>query len=112
MEVKPFATFDDFLKLDMRVGTILAAELVPESKKLVKLAVDFGAEQRQVVAGIAKEYPDPAVLIQKQAIFLMNLEPRKLAGLESQAMLLVAATDEAAVILQPSAAMPNGSTIQ
>ena len=112
MELKPIIAYSDFEKLDMRVGTIVSAEAVPDSKKLLKLAVDFGSEERQVVAGIAKDYPDPTVLVEKQAIFLINIEPRTLAGLESQAMLLVAASDDQAVILQPSVPMPNGSLVQ
>ncbi len=112
MEIKPTITYPDFEKLDMRVGTIKHAERVMESKKLLRLVVNFGDFERQVIAGIAKEYPDPSLLIDKQAVFLVNLEPRPLAGLVSEAMILVAATDEAAVILQPAAPMPNGSSIQ
>ncbi len=112
MELKPIIAYPDFEKLDMRVGTIKSSDTVLDSKKLLRLVVDFGEFERQVIAGIAKDYPDPTVLVGKQAIFLINLEPRKLAGLESQAMLLVAATDDQAVILQPSVTMPNGSTIQ
>jgi methionyl-tRNA synthetase len=103
--------YQTFEKLDLRVGTITQAELVPDSKKLLQLTVDFGSEQRQVVAGIAKAY-EPASLINVQAVFLLNLEPRTLAGLESQAMLLAAGGAEALpVILRPDKELPPGTQI-
>ena len=112
MDSKPTVHYEDCLKLDMRVGTIKSADTVLDSKKLLRLMVDFCAFERQVVAGIAKDYTDPVALVGKHAIFLINLEPRRLAGLESQAMILVAATDDHAVILQPSVPMPSGSSVQ
>lgn len=112
MELKSTIAYRDFEKLDIRVGTITIAESVPDSKKLLKLIVNFGDHEKQVIAGIAKEYSDPAVLIGKQAIFLVNLEPRKLAGLESQAMLLAAGTlEDGPAILQADRPMPPGCEI-
>lgn len=86
-------TFEDFQKLDIRVGKILTAERIEGADKLLKLEVDIGAEKRQVIAGIAKSY-QPEELIGKESIFLTNLEPRKIRGLESQAMIMIAVDEE------------------
>ena len=87
---KPNITFDDFAKLDLRVGTITAAERVPKADKLLKLAVDLGeAEPRTVVSGIAMHYA-PEELIGRQVVLVANLEPRKMRGVESQGMVLMA----------------------
>jgi methionyl-tRNA synthetase len=82
-------SFSDFEKLDLRVGKILEAMPIPESKKLVKLVVDFGTEKRQAVAGILKFYT-PEELVGKKCVFLLNLQRRMLAGIESQCMVLAA----------------------
>lgn len=78
---------DDFAKVEMRVGQIISAEPVEGSEKLLKLKVNFGAEERQVLSGIAK-YVDIATLPGKKFAFATNLEPRQMMGLESQAMIL------------------------
>lgn len=104
--------FEDFLKLEIKIGTILSAEPIEGSEKLLKLEVNLGEEKsRQVIAGIAKKYK-PADLINKQAVFLANLKPRTLMGLESNGMIL-AGHDEnnLPVILCPSENVPNGSLI-
>lgn len=85
--------FDDFLKVDIRAGQIVAAERVPKSDKLLKLQVDFGPElgTRQVLAGIGKEFdPDKLSTQQPTAAFVVNLAPRKMMGLESHGMILAA----------------------
>ncbi|MDX1608247.1 MAG: methionine--tRNA ligase subunit beta [Candidatus Spechtbacterales bacterium] len=104
--------FDDFKKLDMRVGTIKSAEEVEGADKLLKLQVDLGEEigERQIVAGIKKSH-DPAELEGRQIVVLVNLEPRKLMGLESQGMLLAAGDDEP-VLLQPEREAKEGSKIR
>jgi len=103
--------FSDFEKLDLRIGKILEATPVPESKKLVKLVVDFGAEQRQAVAGILKYYT-PEELVGKKCVFLLNLQRRMLAGIESQCMVLAAEDDEGNVsVLQPEKDIVEGSKI-
>ena len=89
-------TFEDFLKLDIRIGKILEANPVSGSKKLVQLKVDFGSEQRQCIAGIAKYYK-PEELVGKKLSFLLNLQKRMIAGLESQCMIL-AAEDETGIV--------------
>jgi methionyl-tRNA synthetase len=82
-------TFDDFKKLDIRIGEVEEAEQIPESRNLIKLIVDFGLEKRQCVAGILNYY-DPEELVGKKFAFLINLQKRKLMGIESQCMILAA----------------------
>ena len=86
-------SIDDFKKVEIRVGEILSAEPVDGSEKLLKLQVNFGLETRQVVSGIAKFFPDRTLLVGKKCAFATNLEPRKLMGLESQAMILATGGD-------------------
>ncbi len=104
-------TFAEFQKLDLRIGKIIEANQVPESKKLIKIIVDFGAEKRQAVAGLLKHYK-PEDLVGKKCVFLLNLQRRMLAGIESQCMVL-AAEDEAGnvVVLQPEKDIVEGSKI-
>ncbi len=90
-EGKPTITVEDFSKLDIRIGTILSAERVPETDKLIKFEIDFGSEKRQIIGGFAPSYPDPAALVGTQVPVLVNLEPRTMRGFESQGMILAAA---------------------
>ena len=82
-------TFDDFKKLDIRIGKVEEAEQIPESRNLIKLIVDFGFEKRLCVAGIMNYY-NPEELVGKKFVFLINLQRRKLMGIESQCMILAA----------------------
>src|SRR4030066_668505 len=94
-------TFAEFQKLDLRVGKIVEATQVPESKKLIKILVDFGSEKRQAVAGLLKYYT-PEELVGKKCVFLLNLQRRMLAGIESQCMVLAAEDETGNVtVLQP-----------
>ena len=104
-------TFAEFEKLDLRIGKIIEATQVPESKKLIKILVDFGSEKRQAVAGLLKYYK-PEELVGKKCVFLLNLQRRMLAGIESQCMIL-AAEDEAGnvSVLQPEKDIVEGSKI-
>jgi methionine--tRNA ligase beta chain len=104
-------SFADFEKIDLRIGKIIEATAVPESKKLIKIIVDFGSEKRQTVAGLLKYYK-PEELVGKKCVFLLNLQRRMLAGLESQCMVL-AAEDEAGnvIVLQPEKDIVEGSKI-
>ena len=86
---KPDITFEDFQKMDIRVGKIVAAEKVAKTKKLMKLTVDTGIDTRTVVSGIA-EYYTPEEVIGRQVSILVNLEPKALKGIESQGMILMA----------------------
>jgi methionyl-tRNA synthetase len=104
-------TFAEFQKIDLRIGKIVEATQVPESKKLIKILVDFGSEKRQAVAGLLKYYK-PEELMGKKCVFLLNLQRRMLAGIESQCMIL-AAEDEAGTVtvLQPEKDIVEGSRI-
>jgi methionyl-tRNA synthetase len=104
-------TFSEFQKLDLRIGKIIEATQVPESKKLIKILVDFGMEKRQAVAGLLKYYK-PEELVGKKCVFLLNLQRRLLAGIESQCMVL-AAEDKAGnvTVLQPEKDIAEGSKI-
>ncbi len=104
-------SFAEFQKLDFRVGKIVEAEAIPNSKKLIKLTVDFGAEKRQAVAGLLKYYL-PEQLVGKKCVFLLNLQRRVLAGVESQCMILAAEDSEDHVsVLMPEKDMVEGSKI-
>ena len=86
-EKLPEITFDDFMKVDLKVAEIISAEKVKKSKKLLKLQVQIGKTNRQVVAGIAQSY-EPENLIGKKVVVVANLKPAKLFGIESQGMIL------------------------
>ena len=88
-EQKPEVTFDDFQKMDIRVSTILAAEKVAKTKKLLKLSIDTGIDKRTIVSGIA-EYYSPEELVGRQVLVLANLAPREIKGIESRGMILMA----------------------
>ena len=109
---KETITYDDFSKLDMRVGTILEAEKMPKTDKLIVMKVDTGLDTRTIVSGIAEHFR-PEELVGKQVTVLVNLAPRKLRGVESQGMLLLAEDAEGKLVfVNPEGdAMPNGSSI-
>lgn len=108
---KPEITYDDFAKMDIRIGTILEAERIPKSDKLLKLKVDDGFGQRQILSGIAKHFA-PEDLIGKQVTFLANLAPRKMMGHESQGMILMAEDrDGSLALLPPHKPVWNGGTV-
>ncbi len=103
--------FEDFLKLDIRIATIKEAERVPKTDKLIKLVVDTGMDTRTVVSGIA-EYYKPEEIIGKQVCLLANLAPRKLRGIESQGMVLMASEPDGSLrFVSPESLTENGSTV-
>ncbi len=107
----PKISIDDFAKVEMRVGTILSAEPVPGSEKLLRLSVDFGeAAPRQVVSGIAKFF-SPESLVGTQRPFVTNLAPRPIMGLESQAMILAAKTEGDLALLAPTSPVAPGTKL-
>ncbi len=108
---KQYLTFDEFKKVDLRVGRILEAEKVEGADKLLKLKVDIGTEVRQVVAGVALWYA-PEDLVGRQIVLVANLAPAKIRGVESQGMLLAADDSGAAVLLNPDKEVPLGSTVR
>ncbi len=83
-------TIDDFKKVEIKIGEIVSVENIEGSDKLLKLKVNFGSEERQVLSGIKAYFPDPQVLVGKRCPFVTNLAPRMMMGLESQAMILAA----------------------
>jgi len=104
--------FDDFMKMDVRVGTIIEAEKVAKTKKLLKLKVDTGIDERTVVSGIAEHYK-PEEIIGKQVSILVNLEPKKLKGIESQGMILMAEdADGKLSFVSPDQTVKAGSEIR
>ena len=103
--------YDDFAKLDIRTATVVQAEKVEKADKLLKLEVDLGFEKRTVVSGIAKYY-QPQDIIGKQVLLLANLAPRKLRGIESQGMILMAENEEGALtFVSPEEEWPNGQGV-
>ncbi|MCF8278635.1 MAG: methionine--tRNA ligase [Flavobacteriales bacterium] len=108
---KPETTFEDFQKLDIRIATIIEAEKVAKTKKLLKLKVDTGFDQRTVVSGIAEFY-SPEEIIGKQVCLLANLAPRAIKGIESQGMILMAESPDGKLsFVLPNQAVVNGSSI-
>lgn len=106
------ATIDDLSKIEMKVGTILSAEEIEGSEKLLKLMVDFGEENpRQVLSGIKNKVTIDEV-VGKQFPFVTNLEPRMMMGLESQAMIVGAGDGEAFALFNPTNKIPNGTKLK
>jgi len=110
--MKETITFTEFQKMNIRIGTVVQAERVERSEKLVKLTVNLGDETRQVVAGIGKVVADPLDLVGRQIPVLANLEPKKLMGIESQGMILAADDAGAPVLLHPTAKVPDGAVVR
>lgn len=104
-------TFEDFSRMDIRIGTILEAEKVPKTKKLLKLKIDTGIDQRTIVSGIA-EFFDPAAIVGQQVSVLVNLAPREIKGIQSQGMILMAENaDGSLAFVQPSGQVKPGSGV-
>jgi len=110
-ENKPEVTYDDFAKLDLRVATVVACEKVEKADKLLKLTLEVGTETRTVVSGIALHF-SPEEVVGKQVLLLANLSPRKMRGIESQGMILMAEdADGKLVFMSPSNAVASGSGV-
>ena len=104
-------SFDEFQKLDIRVGKIQEANQIPGSRNLIRLIVNFGTENRQAVAGLLQWYK-PEQLVGKKCAFILNLQRRKLMGIESQCMIFAAEDDKGnVVILQPEKDIAEGSKV-
>jgi methionyl-tRNA synthetase len=111
VEVSETISFDEFLKLDLRIGEIKRAEPVPGADKLLQLTVDDGQGQRTTVAGIAQWYT-PESLVGKKIVLLANLQPARIRGVQSQGMLLAADVGGTAIILIPDQDVPAGSKVR
>lgn len=112
-------SYEDFAKLEIKIGTILSVEVVENADKLLQLMVDVGEideegnqKPRQIISGIRKYFADPEELVGKQCPFLTNLEPRVIRGLESQGMILAVGTEETFALLQPTIEVKAGSKIK
>jgi methionyl-tRNA synthetase len=103
--------YEDFAKLDIRIGKVVAAELVPETDKLIKCTIDFGElGMRTIVSGIA-EWKKPEELVGKQLPYIVNLAPRMLRGVESQGMLLATHASEGIALLMPDIDVIPGTKV-
>jgi methionyl-tRNA synthetase len=110
-EIKPEIQYDDFAKMDIRIATILEAEAVPKSKKLLKLKVDIGSEQRTVLSGISEHFK-PEDVTGRKVLYLANLAPRKMMGMESHGMILMAEDkDGSLAFVEPGKDVWNGGTV-
>ncbi len=114
-----YISFDDFKKLDIRVGTVKEVSVVPETDKLLSFQIDFGEKDeegnnklRQIVSGLREDYPDYEKLINKQFLYIINLEPRKIKGFNSEGMLL-AINDSTGqpIFLVPESEVPSGARV-
>lgn len=104
-------SFEEFQKLDFRIGKILEANQIPGSRNLIRMIVDFETEKRQAVAGLLQYYK-PESLVGRKCAFILNLQKRKMMGVESQCMILAAEDDKGnVVVLQPERDIAEGSKI-
>jgi methionine--tRNA ligase beta chain len=111
MVFKVEISFEEFQRLDLRVGKITEANQIPGSRNLIRMIVDFGTEKRQAVAGLLQWYK-PQELVNKKCVFILNLQKRKMMGVESQCMILAAEDDKGnVVVLQPEKEIAEGSKI-
>ena len=104
-------TIEQFRAIELKVGTVRAAEPHPNADRLLVLRVDVGGEERQLVAGIRAHY-DPATLVGRQVIVVANLEPAKLRGVESQGMVLAASEGDKVVLLRPDETVTPGAVVR
>src|SRR5205085_5544013 len=107
---KSVIQYEDFSKLELKVGTITAAEKVAKADKLLKLEVDMGIEKRTIVSGIALHF-EPAAIIGKQVVVVSNLAPRKMRGIESNGMILMAEDNGKLKFISPGEQTGNGSIV-
>ena len=103
--------YEDFAKLELKIGKVIQVEDIPGSNKLLKLTVDFGDENRIIVAGIKQQYK-PEDLLNKKFVFVTNLQRKKIMGIESQGMILAAEDDGIIALLQPIKDVKEGSKIR
>ena len=109
---KELVSFDDFTKMDIRVGTILEAEKVPKANKLLKILIDTGIDKRTVVSGISEHYKADEIIGKKVSV-LLNLAPRKIRGVESEGMILMAEDFEGNLaFVSPEKEVGSGSEIR
>jgi len=105
-------SYEDFSKLQIKIGKVLSVEPVPDTDRLLKFEMDMGDEKRTIIGGWALSYPDPSILVGKQVPVLTNLEPRKIRGIESQGMLLSAVQDDMPIALMVEKDVDNGAEVR
>jgi len=111
--IKENVSFDDFMKMDIRVATVLDCQKVPKADKLLQFRLADGMEERTILSGIAQYYPNPEELIGTQVCFIANFEPRKLRGIMSEGMILSAEdADGKLVLIRPSIKVTNGVEVK
>lgn len=103
--------YEDFKKVEIKIGEIISVEEIPASEKLLKLEVGFGEEKRQILSGIKKYYEDPQVLVGKKVPFVTNLETRMMMGFESQGMILAVNDDENFSLLEVDKKIKSGTSV-
>lgn len=106
-----YISYDDFAKLEIKLGTITQVAVVADADKLLQLTVDFGTETRQIISGIRAFFADPQSLVGKQCPFVTNLKPRMIRGLESQGMILAAGDGDTFAVLHPHHTVPAGTAV-
>ncbi len=110
--VKPNCSFEDFEKVDIRIGKVLECSKVKKSKKLLQFLIEDGMEKRTILSGIASSYEDPSVLVGKEICFVANFEPRKMMGIESQGMILSAVNNDGKlVVIGPTGPVTPGAQV-
>jgi len=110
---KENVTFEDFMKMDIRVGTVLDCQRVPKADKLLQFRIADGLDERTILSGIAQHYPNPQELIGTQVCFIVNFEPRKLRGIMSEGMILSAEdADGKLVLIQPKVPVTDGVEVK
>ncbi|PIY80299.1 MAG: methionine--tRNA ligase subunit beta [Candidatus Pacebacteria bacterium CG_4_10_14_0_8_um_filter_42_14] len=109
---KPTINYEDFAKLDMRIATIIAAEPIEGADKLLKLTLDVGELGERTIAAGIKLWYEVETLVGKQIVYLSNLEPRMLRGVESQGMLVAADDGSQAILIHPDRKLENGSALR
>jgi len=106
-------TYDDFAKLEIKIGTILSVSVIDDADKLLRLIVDVGeTEPRQIVSGIRNYFEDSQVLVGRQCPFITNLEPRVIRGFESNGMIMAASSEGVFALLHPHQEIPSGSGVK
>lgn len=112
VEPVSYIQFDDFAKVELRIGKVINAELVEKSEKLLRLSVDFAeAAPRQVISGIRSQFNDPVELVNRCFVFVTNLEPRKIMGLESRAMIVAGRDESGLALMTPTIDLAPGTLL-
>jgi methionine--tRNA ligase beta chain len=105
-------TFDDFKKLEIKIGKVKSVEKVADADKLLKFIIDIGSEERQIIAGMAEFFTDPSVLVGKEMPILINIEPRAFRGHKSHGMIIAADVNGHPILLHPEKEIPAGSIVR